>query len=41
MELNIDVLQQLPADEDEQGLCGYTCSSNFGGSTCTWTGVAS
>ncbi len=34
MELNIDVLQQLPADEDEQGLCTYTCTVS-----CTYTGA--
>jgi len=32
MEFDLDVLQELPAHEDEAGLCGWTCAW-----TCAWT----
>jgi len=34
MEFDLDVLQELPAHEDEATLCGFTC-----GISCTHTGV--
>ncbi|MFC6598722.1 ALQxL family class IV lanthipeptide [Kitasatospora paranensis] len=38
MELDLDALQELPADEELAGACGYSCSVSCP-STCHSTGV--
>ncbi|MEV7414733.1 ALQxL family class IV lanthipeptide [Streptomyces sp. NPDC089919] len=38
MEFDLDHLQQLPAEEDQAGICGYTCRTTCP-STCWSTGA--
>ncbi|MEW2417574.1 ALQxL family class IV lanthipeptide [Streptomyces sp. NPDC046866] len=38
MELDLDALQQLPAEEGQAGVCGYSCRVSCP-STCTVTGA--
>ncbi|MEV7414732.1 ALQxL family class IV lanthipeptide [Streptomyces sp. NPDC089919] len=38
MELDLDTLQQLPAEEAQAGGCGYTCTATCP-STCLVTGA--
>ncbi|MFB9904448.1 ALQxL family class IV lanthipeptide [Allokutzneria oryzae] len=35
MELELDALQELPAEESQLSACGRTCSW-----TCSWTSIA-
>ncbi|MFB7447643.1 MULTISPECIES: ALQxL family class IV lanthipeptide [unclassified Streptomyces] len=37
MELDLDALQQLPAEEEQATVCGYTCPGTCD-STCLVTG---
>ncbi|MER7461517.1 ALQxL family class IV lanthipeptide [Streptomyces sp. NPDC097981] len=37
MELELDTLQQLPAEEEQAGVCGYTCETTCR-NTCGITG---
>ncbi|MGW6710618.1 ALQxL family class IV lanthipeptide [Streptomyces sp. NPDC054956] len=38
MELDLDALQQLPAEEEQAGVCGYSCRTTCP-NTCTVTGA--
>ncbi|MFE2140266.1 ALQxL family class IV lanthipeptide [Streptomyces sp. NPDC059456] len=38
MELDLDALQQLPAEEEQAGICGYSCRVSCR-NTCGITGA--